>query len=809
MKKIVSYILACMMMLTVMAVPSYDTYAANISLSVSASSVNIGDTVTATVSVPSGITATVDVYFSTDLFSFVSASGTTNVNGGTVATTLGDPFSSSVTIKLKAKTTGTASISASAIKAGDNNTGDVVTLGGASKSVTIANKTVEDPNTGNAGNGNTGNSEQPETPKSGDNSLSSLKISTGSLSPAFKYNVTKYTATVDYDVTKLVVSAKTSNEKATIESVTGNGNVSLQVGENTIKVVVKAENGVQATYTIVVTRKEKEEQTPPSENPSSEKPDNSQNSETPDEPQDSENSEQPQDTQTEEQTFEYNGQKLNIIEEIPTEAIPADFVKETILIEGKETPGLKFSKGELQALYLANESGYGSLYVYDKSEENIYPLIKLISEKKYVIILRPDDGAVPKGFEPCTLSIEGKGTVFAYRYEQESEDITESTQTTGIFGAETYFAAEPKQSDFYLIYCVNSDGEYGWYQFDSIEGTFQRYLATMDLSGDTVDADAEPENNYQTEITALKNKQKIMLGIFAVVVLVLLSVIMSLVASKRKLTQKYEKSYVYEEDNQPSEELQEAPEEHEVIFPETQAVSSLEERIEMCETSENEETDDGNDAFDMSEEILKEDLNEDEVEVEFFDMAKENAEESMDELEDEAKVEFLDMSEEIMEEVAADLKDEVAFLDVSKTNVQEIGSAESEDEMEIEFFDMSEEAETEKVGIELLEISEESITEDVVQEVEVEFFDMSEESVVEDGQSEFINMSKENADETVAQLEEELQMKVLEKSAESEKDTDAEKDFKLNLEKQLAATDKKQTNQSDSDDDNDLEFIDL
>ena len=39
---------------------------------------------------------------------------------------------------------------------------------------------------------------------------------------------------------------------------TDNGTVNLKVGENTIKIVVRAENGVKETYTIVVTRKEQE-----------------------------------------------------------------------------------------------------------------------------------------------------------------------------------------------------------------------------------------------------------------------------------------------------------------------------------------------------------------------------------------------------------------------------------------------------------------------------------------------------------------------------------------------------------------------
>jgi hypothetical protein len=87
---------------------------------------------------------------------------------------------------------------------------------------------------------------------SADNSLAQLSISGASLSPEFYYKTVKYTATVPYDVTEVEVTAKTSNAKASIESVSGNEE--LSVGENKIKVVVIAENGNEATYTITVTR---------------------------------------------------------------------------------------------------------------------------------------------------------------------------------------------------------------------------------------------------------------------------------------------------------------------------------------------------------------------------------------------------------------------------------------------------------------------------------------------------------------------------------------------------------------------------
>lgn len=88
--------------------------------------------------------------------------------------------------------------------------------------------------------------------KSADNSLDELKISGAELSPDFYYSTVNYTATVSYEVTSVKVSTRTSNPTATVESVSGNEN--LVVGENKIRIVVVAENGNKATYTIKLTR---------------------------------------------------------------------------------------------------------------------------------------------------------------------------------------------------------------------------------------------------------------------------------------------------------------------------------------------------------------------------------------------------------------------------------------------------------------------------------------------------------------------------------------------------------------------------
>ncbi len=85
--------------------------------------------------------------------------------------------------------------------------------------------------------------------KSAVNTLSSLTLSNGTLSPSFNAETTSYTATID--ASSVTVNAtKTDN----YSSITGDGTKSLNYGTNTINVVVTAESGAKKTYTIVITR---------------------------------------------------------------------------------------------------------------------------------------------------------------------------------------------------------------------------------------------------------------------------------------------------------------------------------------------------------------------------------------------------------------------------------------------------------------------------------------------------------------------------------------------------------------------------
>lgn len=89
--------------------------------------------------------------------------------------------------------------------------------------------------------------------KSSNNYLSSLKVSEGSLSPEFNFRTYSYRVEVGKDVESIKVTASAEHAKA---KVSGTGTKTLKPGENKINVRVKAEDGKERTYTIVVNRQE-------------------------------------------------------------------------------------------------------------------------------------------------------------------------------------------------------------------------------------------------------------------------------------------------------------------------------------------------------------------------------------------------------------------------------------------------------------------------------------------------------------------------------------------------------------------------
>lgn len=219
-----------------------------LSIAVTASEVKAGEEVKVVLAAtgPGGEQAVADMEFTynSEIFSFVScnAQGYGGGDGGKVTFRGG-----SVAVILKAKAAGSCKLKVTGTKGAIRESGQELA------NMVAAGATI---------NGVAAESE-PEPTKSGDNSLAQLSLSEGELSPAFAYGTTSYTATVPNGTTSVEVHAVPSNGKAQVVST--EGNTDLKVGENTIRITVKAENGALAVYTIKVTREDQTAQTQPLE----------------------------------------------------------------------------------------------------------------------------------------------------------------------------------------------------------------------------------------------------------------------------------------------------------------------------------------------------------------------------------------------------------------------------------------------------------------------------------------------------------------------------------------------------------------
>ena len=478
-------------------------------IAVSAGSLNIGQTVTVTAKAlsASGDSAYANMVLTYDagILEFVSCNATYGGGGGSISVA-----SDSFSVTLKAISAGKASISLSATDGVIYGTEEELdSMAGSSTSVTVKNEAAGS-NTGN--NSNTGSNTNTAA-LSADNSLKALTISPGTLSPAFKGSTTKYTATVDNSVTSIAVSATPVNEKATIESVTGNTN--LAVGANVVQIVVKAENGTTATYKITVTRQAagttgSETTTTGGENGD----DGNVDSETPEDTEEVDTTETPVSAAD----VVINNTTYHIADNFTEEQIPSDFTEATVNFRGAECRGLTFNKGTISLIYLETDNvdaTTGRFFIYDETRDVVYDFMKFTAgESSYAIpLLAPLDSVLPESYVQVSLQMPENTVMTAYQLPAEDGE---------------------EASDFYIFYGVNQDGTEGWYQYDAAEGTYQRVNGNIT---ETADSSSDDLAALQSEYDELSKKYKdaksfsrnmiaVLIFVLAIAVVIILNIVL-------------------------------------------------------------------------------------------------------------------------------------------------------------------------------------------------------------------------------------------------------------------------------------------
>ena len=290
----------------------------------------------------------------------------------------------------------------------------------------------------------------PASNKSTDAKLSSLIVSPGALAPAFDSGIYDYKLQVEVGTTEIAVSAKPANAKAVVSSV--NGATGLVKGPNTVTVVVKAENGNTATYTIQV-----------------------------------QVGLYPEQVVIEAQVGDV---KLKVKNDLTGVVLPVGAVVAPLEIAGETIQGISYNNGMLTLVLLVDDQGVGALYIYN-SDGPTYTLFQEVTvpTTQYVISALDKKFKIPKGYKKVMITIGSYTNVEALVLDSPS------TKTNSkIKKAETVVADR-----FFLFQGKNMAGELNWYQYDAKEGTVQLCAEPTAISNQ----DTENNTNNEKENAAI------------------------------------------------------------------------------------------------------------------------------------------------------------------------------------------------------------------------------------------------------------------------------------------------------------------
>lgn len=483
MKKLIC--LLCALMLTLgLWIPATVSAAGTVTVSPAEETVTIGDTITITLAYNGGGKGigSLDAYFhyNAKTFEYLSCNGATaNGGGGSVKISyfcqeLTAPKKVTITLTFKAIKAGAADFELETEGMYDDEDN---LLGTPKKSLAVAanNPTL-----------------------SGDATLSYLKPLKGTLTPKFDKNVTEYTVSVPYTVTRVTLSYTTTDPNATTSIV---GKADLEVGENTRTVTVTAPNGDTKKYTVVITREEQKTTAKPSSTTGTTEP-TTTTTLTP----------IPEDALD----VEVNGKKMVVADMQPDAPIPEGFSWDAATINEVEVPAAKQETSGLTLLYLydKDDSKKGGYYIYDAKEDTFSPFCQMKGEVS-VFTARdlPDAETGPVGTVPGNFAI-GEQKVTAYLYE------------------------DPALADFVVLYLTDAQGESGLYTYDKTDGSIQRYHAVVieqeptEPPADEPAADEEPvetEPKKSDFVSFVEQYQQVILICAAAVVAIAILIIVIVV----------------------------------------------------------------------------------------------------------------------------------------------------------------------------------------------------------------------------------------------------------------------------------------
>ncbi|MBR1693664.1 MAG: hypothetical protein IJ711_12965, partial [Lachnospiraceae bacterium] len=352
--------------------------------------------------------------------------------------------------------------------------------------------------------------------------LKKFKVTDAKLKPKFSKDVTEYTVTLKEDVKQLVYTAKTDDKNAQIVAASGFAN--LKNGSNRAVLTVKAQDGTTMSYLFTILKEGAAASA--------------------------------EDTEGKETAEESGGliavedSSLYVNTTFPEELLPEGFLKVMYVYKEQYVEAAYFEMGQLVLLYLSGQDGSDAdFYIYYSGSDEFMDFIQLKGAEGHFIfpVQFPVGVVIPDGFQDATMQWNDKSVVafMASQLGQDEETDSDGASDTAQTDADIQEPVEEQTAeeeellpgnvladpnDYYLLYAMNQDGGEGFYLYDSLEGTYQRFLQLAGAS----DTEAFDEENYVLYKTK-SQRRMVVIGFLIVAIVILLFVLLNLFLQIREL----------------------------------------------------------------------------------------------------------------------------------------------------------------------------------------------------------------------------------------------------------------------------------
>ena len=223
------------------------------------------------------------------------------------------------------------------------------------------------------------------------------------------------------------------------------------------------------------------------------------------------------------ESIEINGAYYAIYENFSDALIPAGFTRSTVQYAGVEHSAIRQDSSGKVMLFMISGEEDPITVLYNESDSTFIRAERVdVSDSFYIYVLSSADGSgLPEAFYETSLALHGVN--FPAWQNMEA-------------------------NDFYLIYALSSGGVEGFYQYDQVDTTYQRYVAPVKTEEPEEEEDSSTLGKVQKIIT---DNLLILAAAVGVIVLILFIIILVLSVKLGRRNEELENLYVGDDVDEP------------------------------------------------------------------------------------------------------------------------------------------------------------------------------------------------------------------------------------------------------------------